>query len=265
MSDGGRNRASFGVEVRKSSQKWSVLRSAVRSIAWLGACGLADHVEHEVGLGKHWHVAAVALEGGCAHALGEEALQIGMNCSVLFGDDVPARLRLPGSSPDFRLEQIGFRCALGCPHELLLLLRKVAAEILCSFGPQPAASVDDFYVRKNVRLREVGLLRLSRFIGVRCERGDVNQPNNAIVGSGAGNNTSAVGVADEDNGAAYPAYRYFRQGNVLGRCVEAVLRCNTFIPLRLKGNDQLTEARAIGPETVAEYNTFFCLWHICLL
>jgi hypothetical protein len=36
MSDGGRERASLGVEVLKSSQKWSVQRSAVRSIAWLG-------------------------------------------------------------------------------------------------------------------------------------------------------------------------------------------------------------------------------------
>src|SRR5436305_11881267 len=35
MSDGGRGRASLGVRVWKSSQKWSVQRSAVRSIAWL--------------------------------------------------------------------------------------------------------------------------------------------------------------------------------------------------------------------------------------
>jgi hypothetical protein len=35
MSDGGRDRASLGVEVWKSSQKWSLQRSAVRSIAWL--------------------------------------------------------------------------------------------------------------------------------------------------------------------------------------------------------------------------------------
>jgi hypothetical protein len=35
MSDGGRGRASLGVEVWKSSQKWSIQRSAVRSIAWL--------------------------------------------------------------------------------------------------------------------------------------------------------------------------------------------------------------------------------------
>jgi hypothetical protein len=44
MSDGGRERASLGVEVWKSSQRWSVKRSAsllanpfgVRSIAWIG-------------------------------------------------------------------------------------------------------------------------------------------------------------------------------------------------------------------------------------
>jgi hypothetical protein len=35
MSDGGRERVSLGLEVWKSSQKWSVRRSAVRSIAWL--------------------------------------------------------------------------------------------------------------------------------------------------------------------------------------------------------------------------------------
>src|SRR5215470_9175878 len=167
-----------------------------------------------------------------------------MHGLILFGDDVPARLRLPGSSPDFRLEQIGFRGALGCPNELLLLLRKVAAEIFGAFRTQPDTSVDDFYVGKNVGFREVGLLRLSCFIGVRRERGDVNQRDNTIVSSGAGDNTSAVRVADEDNGTADPAYGFFRYGNVLRRCVKAVLRRNTFIPLPLKGNDQLAEARA---------------------
>ena len=35
MSDGGRERALLGLAVWKSSQKWRVQRSAVRSIAWL--------------------------------------------------------------------------------------------------------------------------------------------------------------------------------------------------------------------------------------
>ena len=38
-SDGGRGRASLGLKVWKSSQKWRVQRSAVRSIEWLGLCG----------------------------------------------------------------------------------------------------------------------------------------------------------------------------------------------------------------------------------
>jgi hypothetical protein len=36
MSDGGQERTSLGAEVWKSSQKWSVQRPAVRSIAWFG-------------------------------------------------------------------------------------------------------------------------------------------------------------------------------------------------------------------------------------
>src|SRR5262249_14364950 len=118
-------------------------------------------------------------------------------------------------------------------------------------------SIHDFDVGEDVGLRELGLLRLRRFIGVRSERADVNQPGNAIVGSGAGYDAPAVGVADEDNGAADPAYRCFYQGDVLCRCVEAVLRRNTLITLRLKGNDQLIEARAIGPESVAEHDAWF--------
>jgi len=39
MSDGGRERAAFGMEVRKSSQNVDAERSAVRSIAWLDVTG----------------------------------------------------------------------------------------------------------------------------------------------------------------------------------------------------------------------------------
>ena len=46
MSDGGRGRASLGVEVWKSSQKWSVQRSAVRSIAWLDVNGTFIATNH---------------------------------------------------------------------------------------------------------------------------------------------------------------------------------------------------------------------------
>ena len=159
--------------------------------------------------------------------------------------------------PTFASNRSGFGAPWVAQTSFCSCSERSPQKYLVPSGRSQIRPSDDFYVGENVGLRELGLLRLRRFIGVRCERGDVNQPGNTIVGSGAGNDTSAVGVADEDNGAADPAYRCFRQGNVLCRCVEAVLRRNTFIPLRLKGNDQLTEARAIGPEPMAEYNTFF--------
>jgi hypothetical protein len=42
MSDGGRDRASLGVKVWKSSQKWRTKRPAVRSIAWLDGVAWLD-------------------------------------------------------------------------------------------------------------------------------------------------------------------------------------------------------------------------------
>src|SRR6266404_6103572 len=221
--------------------------------------GGTNDVEHPFWLGEHRHVAAVELIGCGTHALGEEALQVRMHCAVVFADDVPARLRLPSGSPDSRLEPVRFGDALGRPNELLLLLRKVSAEILRALRTQPHTSIHDFDVGEDVGRRELRMLRLRCFIGVRSESADVNQPDNAIVGSGAGDDASAVGVADEDYGVADPAHRCFHQGDVLCRCVEAVLRCNTLIPLRLKGNDQFAEARTIGPESVAKHDAWFGL------
>src|SRR6266576_1696954 len=66
---------------------------------------------------EHRHVAAVELIRGCAHALGHGALQIGMQGAVFFPGDVPAWLRLPRGSPDFRLEQVGFGDPLSRPNE----------------------------------------------------------------------------------------------------------------------------------------------------
>jgi hypothetical protein len=48
-----------------------------------GLSGGPDHIEHEVGLGEHGAVAAVGLGGGGAHALREEALQLGVNGTVV--------------------------------------------------------------------------------------------------------------------------------------------------------------------------------------
>src|ERR1700738_4702788 len=49
--------------------------------------GLADHVEHKAGLGKHRDVAAVNFESGRAHALRDETFQLGLNRAVVLGHD----------------------------------------------------------------------------------------------------------------------------------------------------------------------------------
>ena len=54
MSDGGRERASLGMNGWKSSQKWRVQRSAVRSIAWLDAFNLSDP-PHAVSEVRNWN------------------------------------------------------------------------------------------------------------------------------------------------------------------------------------------------------------------
>jgi len=188
-----------------------------------------------------------------------------MHGAVLFGDDVPARLRLPSGSPDLRLEQVGLRDALGRPNDLLLLLGKVSAEIPCALRTQPDTPIHDFYVGEDVCPWKVRLLCLRCLIGVWSECSNVDQPRNTVVGSGAGDDASTVGVADQDNRAADPADRCFCHGDILCRCVETVLRRNTLIALRLKGNDQLAEARAIGPEPVTEHDARFGLRLRCHL
>src|SRR5204863_9483677 len=68
MSDGGRRRASLGLKVWKSSQKWSVRRSAVRSIAWLGLCGFIGGRGATIGAQLHnkfFAIIAIALILSC--------------------------------------------------------------------------------------------------------------------------------------------------------------------------------------------------------
>src|SRR6059058_647767 len=65
MSDGGRGRALLGVKVWKSSQKCSVRRSAVRSIAWLGLCGFIGGRGATIGAQLHNKFFAIAYILSC--------------------------------------------------------------------------------------------------------------------------------------------------------------------------------------------------------
>ena len=85
-------------------------------------------------------------------------------------------------------------------------------------------------------------MRLGRLIGVRCKCGDVDQPGNAIVGSGARDDASAIRVADENGWTADSPERAFHGGYVVRGCVEAVLGSYTLVPFGLKRGDHLAEA-----------------------
>ena len=154
----------------------------------------SDHIDHDLRLRQHHHVAARDFRRRGAHALSEEALTVRLYGAVVLGDDVPAWLRPPCRSSRFRREQVWSRHALGRPNELLVLLGQVACEGFDAFLKQPDTSIRDFDVREDVCLRELGRLRVGRLIGVRCKCGDVDQPGNAIVGSGAGADASAIRV-----------------------------------------------------------------------
>src|SRR6202167_1691662 len=112
---------------------------------WLGTLNgfyrFLDHLDHDLRLRQHHYVAARGLGRGGAHAFGKKALQVRRYGVVVFGDDVPVRLRLPGGSAGFCVKQVGFRNALRGPNEFLLLLRKVSAEILRALRTQPDTSV----------------------------------------------------------------------------------------------------------------------------
>ena len=68
-------------------------------------------------------------------------------------------------------------------------------------------------------------------------------------------------VTDKDGRAADPSQRSVDCRDV---AFEGVLGRYHLVPFRLKRRDQLAEARAIGPDSVSEYDALFCLCHICI-
>src|SRR5215831_1710694 len=85
----------------------------------------SDHIQHEVRLGQHRHVAAIGLEDCCFHTLRHETLQLGLDSTVLRSYDVPTRLRSPRSTFHLLFEQICYRCGMSGPDQLLLFLSEV--------------------------------------------------------------------------------------------------------------------------------------------
>src|SRR5258708_26800596 len=128
-----------------------------------------------------------------------------MDGAILGGNDGPARLRLPCSAVNLLVEQVCIGGEMGSPDDLLLLFRKVTGEILDAFREHPDASVGNFDVAEDW-CGVLVELALHGFTSIGGDRGDVNQPDNAIIGSSSGDDRTAIRVADEDGRAAHPPY-----------------------------------------------------------
>jgi hypothetical protein len=64
-------------------------------------------------------------------------------------------------------------------------------------------------------------------------------------------------MTNENGRAADPSERSVDCRDVAFESVETVLGRDHFVPLRLKRWDQLAEARAVGTESVGEYDAWF--------
>jgi hypothetical protein len=71
--------------------------SLVRQILLDRGSGLANDLDNNFRLGEHGDVAAVGLDRGRVYTFRQKTLQIRMHRLVVPGENVPARLQLPGN------------------------------------------------------------------------------------------------------------------------------------------------------------------------
>jgi hypothetical protein len=107
--------------------------------------GFEDQPRDFVGMGDQREMAGLHLDGLGAHALGHEALEIGIDRSVFRGDGIEARLRPPGRMRGLACEQSFLERLLDRIEDLRLRFRQVAREIAQErgFGETPFIAVED--------------------------------------------------------------------------------------------------------------------------
>src|ERR1700758_1647441 len=147
---------------------------------------------------------------------------------------------------------------MGGPDELLLCLGKVSAEKLSPVRKHPGAPVRDLDARKDIRGILVELL-LYGLADIRGDRSDVDKAGHAIIDARGRNGSASVGMAHEDDRTADAVERALHGSYVLFERVEAILNCDHLMPIGLQCGDHLAEARAVGPNAVAEHNGWFAL------
>src|SRR5215468_1896556 len=182
---------------RRSVENGKGSRPSLRCLILLNrGRGFSDHIQHEVRLGQHRHVAALGLEDRCSHTLCDETLQLGLDSTVLRCYDVPTRLRPPSSTFYLLIEQICYGCGMSGPDQLLLFIGEIACKGRDAVTFQPNASVCDLDMGKDVCWRKLLLQALGCLVRIRGKRRDVDERCNSRVGAGRGDDRTAIGMPD---------------------------------------------------------------------
>ena len=134
-------------------------------------CG-TDHVEDAFRLGKHRYVASVKLIGGCGHALGPGALQIGTHRLIFLSTMYQLDFDFHAVPPAFASNRSGF----GTPWvaQTTPAPKGLRRNTSCLPGAARYDHPRSLFERRR-RSRDIGLLRLRCLVGDRCRRADVNQ------------------------------------------------------------------------------------------
>jgi len=154
---------------------------------------------------QHRYVTAVDGAGGCTHPLRQEAFWFRLHRPIVFSHDVPARLRLPGDAGRISTKQVGHRRIMRGPYKFLLFFREVSREAHDAFRTHPDAAVRNFDILEHIGEGEFLLLALRGFVGVRGKCGDVDKPNDTVIGSCGRDHASTIGVANQDGRVADPS------------------------------------------------------------
>src|SRR6476661_6285750 len=101
------------------------------------------------------------------------------------------------------------------PNQLLIRLGKVACEKLGATWKHPGTPICDLDAREDVRRMFVELV-LHSLPRIRGDRRYVDKANNAIIGAGARDGRSAVGMTDEEDRASDTVERTLHRRQILG-------------------------------------------------
>src|SRR6516164_6989801 len=158
---------------------------------------------------------------------------------VLRSYDVPAWLGFPGGSFNFLIEEVRNRSPLCCPDKILLMLRQIASKGRNTVLLQPTPSVYHFYMREDVRGRELFLQLLCCLIIIWGECSEVDECGHTGVRSSGGDDGTTIGVTDQDCRRADLTEGSFDASDISSVRVQTVLGSDYFETFFLKCRDQL--------------------------